>query len=166
MPPTDDTTPRYDGPLALASALSKLALTTSDAPFTRDGPRADVEYRDLGLAQATGGQIGAKHIRAIKRFETPTGWHWHDMTAHVNVVLRGWIKFRFAGVEGEVTVRAGDCLSQPAGVPHNVVGRSDDLELIEINVPAAYATIDLGGPLDAPQPPPAQGSRPSENSRS
>ena len=48
--------PRYAGPLALAQALSAFALTRGeDAAFTRDGPRADVEYRDLGLAAATGG---------------------------------------------------------------------------------------------------------------
>lgn len=39
--------------------------------------------------------------------------------------------------------KAGTCLSQPAGVPHNVVGQSDNLELIEINLPADYATIDV-----------------------
>ena len=108
-------------------------------------------HRSASLA---GGRIGARHLRAIYPFGQPTGWHWHDMTAHINIVLRGWIRFRYAGVPQDVTVSAGECLSQPAGVPHNVVGRSDDLELIEINMPADYATVDLGGPLDAAQPPP------------
>ena len=160
--------PRYDGPLELATALSRFALTDAATPFTRDGPRADVEYRDLGLAAATGGRIGAKHIRAILPFCDPTGWHWHDMHGHFNIVLRGWIRFRFAGIGEAVTVHAGACLSQPAGVAHNVIGRSDDMELIEINLPAAYATIDLGGALDAPQPPlrpqgpPPQGPPPQQ----
>ncbi len=61
-------TPRsshYPGPLPLAEAKSQLHLSAlSDAAFTSDGPRADVEYRDLGLAAATDGRIGAKHIRA------------------------------------------------------------------------------------------------------
>ena len=126
--------------------------SNSEGAFTRDGPRADNEYRDLGLAAASGGRIGAKHIRAIKPFEQPTGWHWHDMTGHFVVVLKGWIMFRFAGVEGDVTVKAGSCLSQPAGVAHNVVARSDDLELIEINMPADYGTLDLGGAKDRAQP--------------
>jgi mannose-6-phosphate isomerase-like protein (cupin superfamily) len=139
--------PRYDGPLALAHSLSALALSTAEgARFTRDGPRADVEYRDLGLAAATHGAIGVKHIRAIMPLPAPTGWHWHDMTAHFVFVLKGWLTFRFSGVDGEVTVAAGSGLSQPAGVPHNVVARADDLELLEINVPAAYGTWDLPGP--------------------
>jgi quercetin dioxygenase-like cupin family protein len=65
------------------------------------------------------------------------------MTAHFVIVLKGWIKIRYAGIDDEVTVRAGAALSQPGGVPHNVVGRSDEMELIEINVPAQYATVDL-----------------------
>ena len=146
-------TPRYAGPLALAAALSQFSLSDASTPFTRDGPRADVEYRDLGLAAASGGQVGARHIRAIRPFDVPTGWHWHDMGGHFNIVLRGWIKFRFAGMNEDVTVHAGACLSQPAGVAHNVVGRSPDMELIEINMPASFATTDLGGALDAPQPP-------------
>lgn len=142
-----DQEPRYPGPLPLAEALTALNLAeASDAVFTRDGPRADVEYRDLGLAAATGGKIGARHIRAIVPFARETGWHWHDMTGHFVFVLRGTLTFRFAGVDEPVTVRAGGCLSQPAGVAHNVVGRSDDLELIEINMPATYGTVDLAGP--------------------
>jgi mannose-6-phosphate isomerase-like protein (cupin superfamily) len=149
----DDMTPRYPGPLPLAEALSQFLLSEAgpDA-FKRDGLRADSEYRDLGLAAATGGRIGAKHIRAIAPFTSPTGWHWHDMTGHFIFVLRGWIRFRFAGVDGEVIVKAGASLSQPAGVAHNVIARSDDLELIEINMPASYATTDLAAAKDAAQP--------------
>lgn len=140
-------TPHYDGPLALDTALSALALTEfAEDAFTRDGPRADVEYRDLGLAAATGGRIGARHIRAIAPFPGETGWHWHDMTCHVVFVLRGWVSFRYAGKDETVTVRERGCLSQPAGVPHNVVGRSDDLEIVEINIPAAFGTMDAPVP--------------------
>lgn len=142
--------PRYDGPRALAEALSAFArMKANDAQWNREGLRPDAEYRDLGLAAATGGRIGVKHIRALLPLPAPTGWHWHDMTAHYVYVLRGWLTFRFAGVEGDVTVRAGDGLSQPAGVPHNVIARSDDLEVLEINEPALYGTFDLA---QAPAP--------------
>ena len=66
------------------------------------------------------------------------------MTGHFVFVMQGWISFRYQGVDEVVTVRKGACLSQPGGVPHNVVGRSDDLELIEINLPAVFGTRDLG----------------------
>lgn len=138
-------TTHYARPLTLDHAKTKLNVSKplEDASFHRDGPRAFVEYRDLGLAEASGGKIGAKHIRAIRPFDKETGWHWHDMSGHFIYILKGWIRFRFEGVEDEVTVKAGTCLSQPAGVPHNVVGQSDDLELIEINLPADYATVEV-----------------------
>ncbi len=143
----NDGTPRYDGPRELAQSLSAFAHASAPgATWNREGLRADSEYRDLGLAAATRGRIGVKHIRAIAPFMQPTGWHWHDMTAHYVYVLRGWLTFRFAGVEGDVTLRAGDGLSQPAGVPHNVIARSDDMEVIEINEPAVYGTWDLALP--------------------
>ena len=144
-----DPPPRYDGPRALAESLTAFArMSAADARWNREGLRADSEYRDLGLAAATGGRLGVKHIRALLPMQAPTGWHWHDMTAHYVYVLQGWLTFRFGGVEGDVTLRAGDGLSQPAGVAHNVVARSDDLEVIEINEPAEYGTWNL------PEPPP------------
>jgi len=140
----DSGPPRYDGPRALAESLTAFARAGArESQWNREGLRTDSEYRDLGLAAATGGRLGAKHIRALEPMSAPTGWHWHDMTAHYVYVLRGSLTFRFAGVEGDVTLRAGDGLSQPAGVPHNVVARSADLEVIEINEPAVYGTWDL-----------------------
>jgi quercetin dioxygenase-like cupin family protein len=68
------------------------------------------------------------------------------MSAHFVYVLKGWITFRFAGVTDAVTVHAGSGLSQPAGVAHNVVGRSDDMELVEINLPASYGTFEVAAP--------------------
>ncbi len=145
--PNDTPSARYAGPVALAQALSAFALSTAgDTTFSREGLRADVEYRDLGLGAATGGRIGAKHVRAIAPLPAPTGWHWHDLSGHFIYVLKGWITFRFAGIACEVSVRAGGALSQPAGVAHNVVARSDDLELIELNEPAQYGTFELSAP--------------------
>jgi len=135
--------PSYSGPKRLEEALSEFRIARAEnASFHREGLRPDSEYRDLGLSAATGGKLGVKHIRAIGPFEQPTGWHWHDMHAHFIYVLRGWIRFRFSGIADEVMLRAGDSLSQPAGVPHNVIARSDDFEVLELNVPAEYGTFD------------------------
>lgn len=134
---------QYQGPLSLDEAKSKFLLTPlEDSRFHREGPRSFVEYRDLGMAEATDGRITAKHIRAIQTFDKETGWHWHDMTAHFVYVLKGWVEFRFDGMSEAVRVTAGSCLSQPAGVAHNVIGQSEDLELIEINMPADYVTVE------------------------
>lgn len=144
-PPPSDAQPRYAGPLTLASPKSGLRINRADEAhaFHREGPRADAEYRDLGLAAATDGRIGIKHIRALGPFPRPTGWHWHDMQAHFVYVLRGSITFEFEGVDEPVTLNAGDSISQPAGVPHNVTRRSSDCEVLELNLPSDYGTFDL-----------------------
>lgn len=137
--------PRYDGPRRLDTAVCPYALATLESrPFRREGAAATTESRDLGIAEATGGRILMKHTRAVGPFDAETGWHWHDMDAHIVYVIRGWVRFRYAGMNEPVTVAAGSCISQPAGVPHNVVGRSDDLEAIEINVPAEHGTFPAG----------------------
>lgn len=139
--------PAYAGPRELAESLSTFAqMSAEHAQWDREGLHDDSEYRDLGLAAATQGRLGIKHIRSLKPMPAPTGWHWHDMTAHYVYVLRGSLTFRFAGVAGDVTLHAGDGLSQPAGVPHNVIARSDDLEVLEINAPAEYGTWNLAQP--------------------
>ena len=102
---TSSAPPRYPGPRALAESLSLYARqSAASSTWNREGLRDDSEYRDLGLAGATDGRIGAKHIRALKPMAAPTGWHWHDMTAHYVFVLRGSLTFRFAGIEGDVTL--------------------------------------------------------------
>jgi len=134
---------RYAGPRGLADAISAYSLVTmKDRPFKREAGKATTEYRDLGIAEATQGRVLMKHTRAIAPFDQETGWHWHDMDAHIVFVIRGWVRFAYEGMAEPVTVEAGSCISQPTGVPHNVVGRSDDLEAIEINIPAEHGTFN------------------------
>ena len=111
-----------------------------DAAFTRDGPRADNEYRDLGFRAASGRKDRREAHPRDPPVRAATGWHWHDMTAHFvyrperldHLPLRR--RRRRRDREGRrVPVAAGRR-------PHNVIARSDDLELIEINLPAEYGT--------------------------
>src|SRR5438093_13562048 len=116
----NERSPRYDGPRELAQSQTAFALmSVNGATWNREGLREDSEYRDLGLAAVTNGRIGLKHIRALKPLTDPTGWHWHDMTAHYLYVLRGSVTFRFAGLAGDVTGPAGDGLAHAARVAHN-----------------------------------------------
>ena len=55
-------------------------------------------------------------------------------------VLKGWIKFVYEG-EGEHLFHAGDCVLQPAGIVHNELDCSDDLEVLEIYSPAIHQTV-------------------------
>ena len=112
--------------------------------FRADGLRTYAQYRDLGMSKATNGLLQAHVIRMIPPCDPKvvSKRHYHDVDVQMIYVLKGWITFRFEGVEGEVTVSAGSALSQPAGVPHNVIARSGDLELLELNMPADYGTFE------------------------
>jgi hypothetical protein len=59
--PPDAGAARYQGPLALAQAMSSFALADARMPDSRVTVRADVEYRDLGWSAATDSRIGDKH---------------------------------------------------------------------------------------------------------
>lgn len=51
---------RYAGPLTLDEAKTKLGLARLDNAVSHcDGPRENFEYRGLGLAASTNGQVGA-----------------------------------------------------------------------------------------------------------
>jgi quercetin dioxygenase-like cupin family protein len=118
----------------------------SSADFRPRPGRGDVEEWDLGLDAATGGRASANINRSIMPFAQETGWHWHNLDFHALYVIRGWLTFRFAGVDDPVTVEAGDFIHQPPGVPHNVVDRSDDLEVLEITLPGTYGTFEVERP--------------------
>lgn len=118
-----------------------------DAAFESGGLRSCFEYRDLGIAAATGGRAMAHVIRARKGDAAGFGWHKHVLEFQMYYVLKGWIEFDYEGV-GVVRAEAGSCVNQPPGIRHAEVAHSDDLELIEITLPAAFETVEA----DAPKP--------------
>jgi uncharacterized RmlC-like cupin family protein len=115
-----------------------------DTKWTQKGLRPFLEYRDLGLAEATEGRIGGTIGRAIKQFEPGGGAkrHIHDTTFHLIFVMRGWFRTEFEGL-GEVVVRAGDCIAYQGEIPQEHIQYSDDFEVMQIAAPADYGTQDI-----------------------
>jgi len=117
-----------------------------DAVYTT-GLRTFMEYRDLGIEQATHGQFRA-HVIRIKadaggahELHT-TGLHQHTCDFQMFYVLKGWMKFVYEG-QGEQTFHAGDCVLQPAGIVHNELDCSDDVEILEVYSPAVHQTLKV-----------------------
>ena len=113
-----------------------------DATF-KTGLRSFMEYRDLGIEGATHGKIRA-HVIRIKKDSGAhdlhtTGLHQHLCDFQMFYVLNGWIKLTYAD-HGEHTFHAGDCVLQPAGIVHNELDCSDDVEILEIYSPAVHET--------------------------
>jgi mannose-6-phosphate isomerase-like protein (cupin superfamily) len=122
------------------------ASLAKDAVY-KTGLRSFMEYRDLGIERATHGQFRA-HVIRIKAEAAgdhalhTTGLHRHLCDFQMFYVLKGWIKFVYEG-EGEFTFHAGDCVLQPAGIVHNELDCSDDVELLEIYSPAVHKTVTV-----------------------
>lgn len=115
------------------------------AAFTA-GLRSFFEYRDLGVAGATGGTFGANVIRAVPGQHAVAAWHTHDLGFQLVYVLRGWVEFEYEDI-GRVRLAPGTSVVQPPGVRHREIAHSDDLELLEVTSPAEFATAMV----DAPQ---------------
>jgi len=112
-----------------------------DAQFIA-GLRSFFEYRDLGIKDATAGRVAAHVIRALPGAPFSGAPHRHGVTFQLVYVLKGWIAFEYEG-QGVVRLEEGSCVHQPPGIKHREVGHSDDIEMLEIVMPADYATVEV-----------------------
>jgi len=113
-----------------------------NAEWETRGLRSYFEYRDLGINDATNGDVVAHIIRAKEGHKATGQWHVHDCTFQMYHVLKGWIKFEYEG-QGIKVAKAGDCVLQPAGIRHREMEHSADLELIEIVSPANFESRNV-----------------------
>jgi quercetin dioxygenase-like cupin family protein len=118
-----------------------VASHARDAHFER-GLRAFFEYRDLGIKQATGGRVVAHVIRAGGGSDFSSQPHLHDTQFQFVYVLKGWIEFEYEG-QGVVRLEAGSSVYQPPQIRHRELGHSPDVELLEIVMPADFATREV-----------------------
>jgi quercetin dioxygenase-like cupin family protein len=118
-----------------------IATHAKDAEFVA-GLRSFFEYRDLGIKEATEGRVVAHVIRAVPGAPFKGTPHRHGVTFQLVYVLKGWVEFEYEG-QGTVRLEPGSCVHQPPGIRHRELGHSDDLELLEIVMPADYATVEV-----------------------
>ena len=103
------------------------------------GLRGAFEYRDLGIAEATNGRVGAHVIRSTRTLGKPGERHHHVLDFQMVYVLRGWVRFDYEG-HGEVLLEQGACVLQPPGIKQVEIEHSADVEMLEITLPAKFAT--------------------------
>jgi len=112
-----------------------------DAGFER-GLRSFYEYRDLGIKDATAGRVVAHVIRAAAGTDFSSQPHRHKTTFQLVYVLKGWIEFEYEG-QGLVRLEAGSCVHQPPEIRHREIGHSEDIEMLEIVLPASFKTEEV-----------------------
>jgi len=127
-------------------------IKPGDTPFQGGGLRDFFLYRDLGVAEATKGQVVAHLVKANLPPEAGTGWHVHEANFHIVVMLKGWARFMYG--DRVTLVETGDCVHQSPGIVHYLFDYSKDMEYLEITGPADFKTVDAPGPCPVPEPTP------------
>ena len=125
--------------MAQTTPVNRFAVAHERDAHWDEGLRAFFAYRDLGVAQATGGRVGAHVIRARGVSATPGERHHHTLDFQLVYVLRGWVEFEYDGA-GKVRLEAGSSVVQPPGIRHVELAHSADVEMLEITLPAAFET--------------------------
>ena len=123
----------------LVAAGRRLAHATAENSPLVPGRREFFKYRDLGVADASGGGMKAQVMSAIKGMTQPTGWHYHKCEAQFVYMMKGWVDLEFEDGR-KIRLKAGESLMIPGGLKHNEVGTSDDLEILEVVMPADMGT--------------------------
>ena len=113
----------------------------TEATFER-GLRVFFEYRDLGIQAATQGRVDAHVIRAAAGTAFCSQPHRHLTEFQLVYILKGWIEFEYEG-QGVVRLEAGSCVHQPPGIRHRELGHSDDIEMLEVVLPAGFVTEEV-----------------------
>lgn len=135
--PGNTTRPTVKGKLAYA--------TQTSAPMVK-GRREFFQYRDFGVSEATKGTMRAQMIVGSKGMSKPTGWHYHVCEAQLVYGVKGWVDLEFETGE-KIRLKEGESLMIPGGLRHNETATSDELELLEVSVPADMGTV----PCDPPE---------------
>jgi mannose-6-phosphate isomerase-like protein (cupin superfamily) len=112
--------------------------------FKSDGLRTYAQYRDLGIADASHGLAQAHVIRLIGPCNPAevSKLHYHDVEFQMVYVLKGWVKTYLEG-QGETLMKEGSAWTQPPRVKHLIMDYSDDVELLEVILPAEFKTVEL-----------------------
>ena len=112
--------------------------------FRADGLRTYAHYRDLGIADASQGLAQAHVIRLIGPCNPAevSKLHFHDVDFQMVYVLKGWVKTYMEG-QGETMMRQGSAWTQPPKIKHLIMDYSDDVELLEVILPAEFKTVEL-----------------------
>jgi mannose-6-phosphate isomerase-like protein (cupin superfamily) len=133
----------------MAEPKMKVAVTSAKQPDYVEGRRSFFKYRDLGVTKASDGWMRAQLMSAVTGMTEPTGWHYHVCEGQFVYALKGFVELEFEDGTN-CRLEAGDSCFIPGGMRHNEIRTSDDIEILEICLPANMGTV--------PCEPPAKGA--------
>ncbi|WP_171236479.1 cupin domain-containing protein [Ruegeria sp. HKCCA6837] len=112
--------------------------------------RAGMYYRDL-VPDRLGGSIIASHIRIPDGGPVPDMVHFHKVGFQLIFCIHGWVDVVYEDQGEKMRLTAGDCFIQPPEIRHRVLEASDNVQVIEIGVPAEHVT-EIDHDMQLPTP--------------
>ncbi|MEM6308040.1 MAG: cupin domain-containing protein [Pseudomonadota bacterium] len=112
--------------------------------------RAGMQYRDL-IPSRLGGAIIASHIRIPDGGPVPDMVHYHSVGFQLIFCYKGWVDLVYEDQGEPFRLQAGNCVIQPPEIRHRVLYASDNIEVIEIGVPAEHITT-IDHQMELPTP--------------
>ena len=112
--------------------------------------RAGMNYRDL-VPDRLGGAMIASHIRIPEGGPVPDMVHYHKVGFQLIFCVSGWVDVVYEDQGPAMRLHPGDCFIQPPEIRHRVLHSGDDLQVIEIGVPAEHVT-EIDHDMDLPTP--------------
>jgi len=109
------------------------------------GRRDFFSYHDLGVTEASNGAMRAQVMKATRGLSQPTGWHHHVCDQQFIYMLKGWVDLEFEDGR-KIRLKAGDSMMIPGGLRHNEIATSEEMDILEVSVPAELGTV----PCDPP----------------
>jgi len=135
---------RAQAPVKRVRPKQRIAISHHrEEDFKADGLRAYAKYRDLGIAEASRGLARAHVIRLVGPCDPAevSKLHFHDVDFQMVYVLKGWVKTYMEG-QGETLMKQGSSWTQPPRIKHMILDYSDDVELLEVILPAEFKTVE------------------------
>lgn len=128
-----------DPPMVMPTTLHNIVVRrlADQAPWVIG--RAGMHYRDL-IPDRLGGSIIASHIRIPEGGPVPDMVHYHTVGFQLIFCIQGWVDLVYEDQGEPFRLFAGDCVIQPPEIRHQVLYSGDDLEVLEIGVPAEHIT--------------------------
>ncbi len=127
------------------TATQSLAYVTPDTATIVKGRRDFFSYHELGVTEASNGAMRAQIMKATQGLSKPTGWHYHECDQQFIHMLKGWVDLEFEDGR-KIRLKAGDSMMIPGGMRHNETATAEEMEILEVSVPAQLGTV----PCDPP----------------
>lgn len=124
---------------SLKPAAFDVAINHFDEQQSWVTGRAGMLYRDLIPSRLDGALI-ASNIMIPQGGPVADHVHYHEVAFQLIFCVAGWVEVVYEDQGKPFKLQAGDCVTQPPGIRHQVLQASDGLEVVEIGLPAEHMT--------------------------